>query len=84
MASKKPAVKSGNDLKTKVKRSTHVSIGQKTALLNFIEANPKIKSGKYDINFTYKDGNKLWEEVAENLNAIPGSQKNWKSWRKVS
>lgn len=47
---------------------------KKTAVLNFIEANPKIKSGKYDILYQQR-WKKWWKEVAEILNAIPQAAK---------
>lgn len=66
------------------KRSGHLSACQKMALIDFVEENPRVKEARYDTSFTYKDGNRLWEKAALALNAIPGSQKDWKAWRKVS
>lgn len=62
-------------MNNKQKKSGHVSAAQKTALLDFLEINPKLRTGKYEPSFTYKDGERLWEEAAVMLNAIPGSQK---------
>ena len=68
----------------KQKRTTNVSKMQKDALMGFLEENPKLLSGKLEVSFTHKDASLLWENCAKMLNAIPGSYKDWKGWRKVS
>lgn len=49
-----------------------------------MEDHPELKRSKFTKDFTYKKGKQLWEEVASNLNAMPGANKNWEKWRKVS
>lgn len=61
-----------------------LSKAQKQALLEYIDSNPKIVIQKHTNQHTAADSRKMWEEVAEKLNAIPGVIKNWQYWRKVS
>lgn len=66
------------------RRRGNISSDQKTFLLDFIEQHPKIKTGKFDASFTFKDSRKAWEEIADQLNSIPGAKKDYIHWRKVS
>lgn len=63
---------------------SNVNSAQKECLVEYLEKNRSIVTGKITKDFTQKDGRRLWEELAENLNALPGANKDWKSWRKVS
>lgn len=63
---------------------TQVTDAQKKVLLEYLKNNKDLQSGKFTNKFTYKDAQKKWNEVAEMLNSMPGSSKDWKSWRKVS
>ena len=65
------------------KRSGNISSSQKESLVEFVAEHPKLRTGKFDATFTFKDSGRLWTECAVILNGIPGSQKDWKSWRKV-
>lgn len=65
------------------KRSGSITKEQKQILINFIEQHHELKSGKFTSNFTVKQGQSLWVEVAKNLNAVPGARKTWQKWRKV-
>lgn len=49
-----------------------------------MEDHPELKCSKFTKDFTYKKGKQLWEELASNLNSMPGANKNWEKWRKVS
>ena len=66
-----------------IKKKSNISTGQKNALLDFLEVHPKLVSGKFDASISFINAAKLWEECASVLNAIPGSTKDWKTWRKV-
>lgn len=44
----------------------------------------QLLSGKFSSTFTYKTAQKRWEAIADTLNAMPGTVKDWKKWRKVS
>jgi hypothetical protein len=39
--------------------------------------------GKFTATFTAKDSAKLWGEIAQELNAIPGPSKKGKDWKEV-
>lgn len=66
-------------------RNTAISAEQKQTLLNYLMKHNQLIKGKFSATFTQKTAQKMWEELAENLNAIPtGSKKDWKQWRKVS
>jgi hypothetical protein len=62
----------------------HYSALQKKILLEFIEENPTLV--KQRISNQYKSGDikTKWAQITETLNAIPGVQKSWKDWRKVT
>lgn len=65
------------------KRSANVTEEQKTLLLQFMEKNPYLMSGKFAADFTYKDASILWQKLTDILNSCNGVSKDWKSWRKV-
>nr|XP_012235043.1 PREDICTED: uncharacterized protein LOC105679549 isoform X1 [Linepithema humile] len=64
------------------KRSANVTEEQKTLLLQFMEENPRLISGKFFADFTYKDATILWQKITNILNSCNGVSKDWKSWRK--
>ncbi|KAG5887153.1 hypothetical protein JTB14_016847 [Gonioctena quinquepunctata] len=53
---------------------------QKVYLIQFLEDHPELKSRKFTQDFTFKKAQALWQEVAEALNAMPGSKKEWEKW----
>lgn len=53
-------------------------------LLEFMENHPELQSGKFSKDFTFKHAEILWCEVTAELHEVPGAQKEWKKWRKVS
>ncbi|XP_048514975.1 uncharacterized protein LOC125501894 [Athalia rosae] len=55
---------------------------QKNMLVHFLQQHPELVSGKFNKDFTYKMGQNLWKEVAQDMNAIPGAKKDWMQWRK--
>lgn len=56
---------------------------QKQILINFIKDNPVLLKVKFTNNFTKQDYQKLWCQISEILNSVPGPHKNWKQWKKV-
>ncbi|KAK4882318.1 hypothetical protein RN001_005637 [Aquatica leii] len=66
-----------------VQKRGKVSEWQKQVLLQFLEDNPNVKSGKFSANFTYKTAQRSWQTIAEQLNAIGPVQKSWCQWRKT-
>lgn len=57
--------------------------GKTHLLLDFLQKNPQLKSGKFTSSFTYKTAQKMWNDVSVILNAVGPAQKNWNQWRKV-
>lgn len=67
------------------KRSPPLNSIQKSMLIEFMTKHPKLRSGTFSPEFTFKVAKTLWEEITIKLNAVPGGARkdNWKSWRKV-
>ncbi|XP_074034604.1 uncharacterized protein [Leptinotarsa decemlineata] len=65
-------------------RQSNASSEQKQLLLEFFKKNPRLISGKFSNEFTQKDAQILWQELAVLLNSCGGgTNKDWKSWRKT-
>ncbi|GAB0091657.1 hypothetical protein DMENIID0001_065130 [Sergentomyia squamirostris] len=54
---------------------------QRKLLHEFMEKHPKLKSEKYDNNFTPKVADILWQQITRILNNHPGSKKTWMMWK---
>jgi hypothetical protein len=67
----------------KPKRGSPISEEQKKMLIDYLDAHPDLKTGKFSSKFTHQDSMKLWQDIGVHLNSIPGSRKDWKDWRKV-
>lgn len=52
-------------------------------LIELLKKHKKLISGKFTQDFTFKDAEEQWRQIAEVLNSIPGAAKDWKNWRKV-
>ncbi|KAK9717535.1 Myb/SANT-like DNA-binding domain [Popillia japonica] len=52
-------------------------------LIEFLEKEKDLISGKFSTTFTFKEAQRRGENIAEILNAIPGASKDWKQWRKT-
>ncbi|XP_018363951.1 PREDICTED: myb-related transcription factor, partner of profilin-like isoform X1 [Trachymyrmex cornetzi] len=65
------------------KRCTYINDEQKNVLIEFMTKHPELQSGKFSATFTYKNAQKLWEEVTAQLHQIPGAVKEWNKWRKT-
>lgn len=57
---------------------------QRTMLIEYIEEHPELVKQKHCNQYTNADSRKLWVEVTQKLNAVPGATKGWKEWKKVS
>lgn len=57
--------------------------GQMKMLVELLGLNPALMSGKFTATFTQKIAKKMWEEIAWELNALPGADKPWDKWKKV-
>ncbi|CAH0545675.1 unnamed protein product [Brassicogethes aeneus] len=65
-------------------RSKTVIPQQKKLLYSYMRRHISLSMGKFSRNFTHKNAQKLWMELTETLNAVPGgSFKNWRQWRKL-
>ncbi|CAH0558662.1 unnamed protein product [Brassicogethes aeneus] len=66
-----------------MERGGNISASQKTELIEFMGKHPELQNGKFTQTFTFKHARKMWEELTNNLNAVPGATKDWKKWRKT-
>jgi hypothetical protein len=66
------------------KKRIYPSAAQKSRLIALVEADEELRRGKFSSSFTKKEGEKRWENIALEVNSIPGSKREWKEWRKVS
>jgi len=57
---------------------------QKKSLVELMTKDPLLSAGKFTQTFTQKSAKQKWEVIAEQLNALPGAEKSWDKWRKVS
>ena len=44
---------------------------------------PKLSAGKFSANFTKKIAKARWEDIAIELNSLPGCEKSGDKWKKV-
>ncbi|CAH1106829.1 unnamed protein product [Psylliodes chrysocephalus] len=65
------------------KKSGHVSDTQMQRLINFVENDPDIRTGKFTNKFTYKGSQQRWKIITEQLNSSPGAKNDWSSWRRT-
>lgn len=65
-------------------KKIYCSNKQKEVLIDILQNEEQLISGKFTQKFTFKDAQNKWTEIATILNSIPaGTQKDWKQWRKV-
>lgn len=57
---------------------------QMKSLVELMTKDPVLSAGKFTQTFTQKLAKQKWEVIAEQLNALPGAEKSWEKWRKVS
>ncbi|KAF5298644.1 hypothetical protein FQR65_LT19600 [Abscondita terminalis] len=64
-------------------RSGRISENQRQMLFQHIKENPQLIKSKFSATFTYKNAQQLWKNIETELNAITGTKKDWKQWRKT-
>ncbi|CAK1587201.1 unnamed protein product [Parnassius mnemosyne] len=64
-------------------RCIYVSARQKQKLIELMTEHPELISCKVTNDFNYKDSQKLWQNIANECNSIPGAKKTWRQWRKT-
>lgn len=65
------------------KRSGNITNEQRSLLIEYMKNHPQLMKGKFSSSFTWKDSIQLWNDIAQILNAVNGTKKDWKGWRKV-
>ena len=53
-----------------------MTFAQKEILVDFLECNPKLNTGKFDNTYSFKDAKVLWQKLANKLNSVPGACKD--------
>lgn len=66
------------------KKTGYASNTQTRRLVELLDADAELRSGKFTPVLTYKTAQKRWTTIADELNSIGGAQKTWSEWRKVS
>ncbi|XP_016658087.1 uncharacterized protein DDB_G0283697-like [Acyrthosiphon pisum] len=56
---------------------------QMNTLVELMSNDPKLSAGKFSENFTRKIAKARWEEIAIELNSLPGCEKSGDKWKKV-
>ncbi|XP_023944987.1 myb-related transcription factor, partner of profilin [Bicyclus anynana] len=67
----------------KRQRCAYVTARQKKKLIELMAKHPELISCKVTQDFSYKDSQMLWQNIANECNAIPGARKTWRQWRKT-
>lgn len=57
---------------------------QMKLLVDLLSLDPQLNAAKFSANFTHNIARGRWENIALQLNALPGAEKNWEKWKKVS
>ncbi|XP_032519253.2 uncharacterized protein LOC116771503 isoform X1 [Danaus plexippus] len=66
----------------KRQRCVYVTARQKKKLIELMSKHPELISCKITQDFNYKDSQRLWQNIANECNAMPGARKTWRQWRK--
>lgn len=56
---------------------------QMRTLVELMSNDPVLSAGKFSANVTKKIAKARWENIANDLNSLPGSEKSWEKWKKV-
>ncbi|KAG8189393.1 hypothetical protein JTE90_021895 [Oedothorax gibbosus] len=59
-----------------------ITLAQKSIIVSFMEKNPQFHMGKFGPFFTLQDRNRMWEELAKELNSNGGAVKDVNKWKK--
>lgn len=65
-------------------RRTRSTKAQMKLLVKLLSLDPQLNAAKFSANFTHSVAKGRWENIAAQLNALPGTEKNWEKWKKVS
>lgn len=57
---------------------------QMKRLVECISNDMELGAGKFTTSFTHKIAKERWEKIAVELNALPGAEKPWDKWKKIS
>jgi len=57
--------------------------GQMKLLVELLSLDPQLNAAKFSSSFTHKMAKERWENIASQLNALPGAEKHWEKWKKV-
>lgn len=57
------------------KRTGNISSEQRAILIEFLNKHPELVSAKFSSTLSYRNGQKLWCEVTDILNALPRAKK---------
>lgn len=57
---------------------------QMKSLVELLTKDPQLCTGKFNKIFTHKIAKQRWENIAIQLNALPGVEKTGEKWKKVS
>lgn len=57
---------------------------QMKLLVELLSVDPQLNAAKFSANFTHNTARGRWENIASQLNALPGAEKSWEKWKKVS
>lgn len=61
----------------------HATTKQKEHLIEMMNNDEELRKGRFTNSFTRKDMNLRWENIANQLNAIPGANKTAEQWKRV-
>ncbi|CAH1110477.1 unnamed protein product [Psylliodes chrysocephalus] len=62
-------------MNSKKRKTGSISQDQKKKLIQFMEQNLDLRSGKFTKNFTFKTGQELWMQITHILNSLPEKKK---------
>lgn len=69
-----------NDKKVKGKS---ISKDQRHKMVHFIINNPGCNTGDFKSQHNEEEKHRVWNELTDMLNSMPGATKDWKGWQKV-
>lgn len=61
----------------------HLSLAQRSYLINHLHSNAIMTRGKLTKDFTREKYQKMWEDLAQKINSMGGASKEWPKWCKV-
>lgn len=64
-------------------RTAYPTAKQKRKLIALMAQHPQLISFKVSQDFSRRDSQILWNQIAAECNSFPGARKTWRQWRKV-